>query len=55
MNRKERKKRKMQLKRLGLEAFIPNPFSKITTTNGQEIISGKLREYEFIRPILEQK
>lgn len=63
-NRKSRKKRKMQLKRQGLEIFTPHYDSMITTSiwnlsvkiskhwsNGQ-IKAGKMRGFEFVRPIL---
>ncbi len=45
-NRKQRKKRKMDLKKMGLEAFIPNPYSLI---NGIEV--RKMKGYDFIRYI----
>jgi hypothetical protein len=63
MNRKARKKRKIQLKRMGLEVYIPNYQSIITTSpfmfpfkiakhfKGMEIQAGKMRGYEFTRPI----
>lgn len=61
MNRKQRKKRKMQLRRLGLEAYTPHWDSIITTDkgnfhfkiakhfNGNQILAGKMRGYEFTR------
>jgi hypothetical protein len=62
MNRKLRKKRKMHLRKLGLEAYSP-PWNSIMTTspvsfchkiakhfNGMEIQVGKMRGYEFTRP-----
>lgn len=61
MNRKQRKKRKMQLRRMGMEAFTPPWDSTITCSmwyippraykhfkDGQ-IQCGKLRGYEFTR------
>lgn len=63
MNRKKRKKRKMHLKRLGLEVYTPHYLDIITTSpiqfpfkiakhfNGYDIQAGKLRGYEFTRPI----
>ncbi len=62
-NRKQRKKRKIQLKRMGLEVFIPDPNSIITTFpgnlpkkkhkhfNGNEIKAGKMTGYEFTRSL----
>lgn len=64
-NRKQRKKRKIELKRQGLEAFTPTWDSIITTSpdsfpfkiakhfKGMEIQAGKLRlrGYEFTRSI----
>jgi hypothetical protein len=61
MNRKGQKKRKMQLKRMGMEAFIP-PWDSLITANldmlpsrsykhiiDGQIQCGKLRGYEFLR------
>lgn len=63
MNRKQRKRRKMQLKKQGLEPFTPD-YKRILTVNpldfdikfrkyfnGNEIKVGKLRGFEFTRPI----
>lgn len=61
LNRKQRKKRKIELRRKGLEAFTPPYDSMITTSpssfphkiakhfNGYEIQAGKMRGYEFTR------
>lgn len=61
MNRKQRKKRKMYLKRMGLEIFNPDPNDIITIDiyclpykiakhcNGNTIKAGKMRGFEFTR------
>lgn len=66
MNRKTRKQKKMKLKRLGLESFIPAWDSLITTSSWNfphkiakhfkdgQIQAGKMRGYEFTRPIKNQ-
>ena len=62
MNRKSRKKRKMELRKKGLESYKPHWQDIITTSpnnfpfkiakhfNGLEIQVGKMRGYEFTRP-----
>lgn len=61
MNRKARKKRKMQLRRKGMEAYMPPWDSLIMTSIGNlpfkiarhfkdgSIMAGKMRGYEFLR------
>lgn len=63
MNRKKRKKRIIELKRQGLELYKPHWQDIITTSSfqfpykiakhfkGHEIQVGKMRGYEFTRPI----
>lgn len=67
MNRKDRKKRKMKLRRVGLESYKPHYLDIITTSphnfsrkiakhfKGSEIQAGKLRGYEFTRPRIRSK
>jgi len=62
MNRKLRKKRKMQLRKMGMESYIPDYRDNMTTSIGNLpfkiakhfvdgcIQVGKMRGYEFIRP-----
>lgn len=66
-NRKKRKKRIMDLKRMGMEIYKPHWNDIITTSphnftfkiakhfNGMEIKAGKMRGYEFTRPICKNK
>jgi hypothetical protein len=61
MNRKGRKKRKMQLRRMGLEVFTPDPKAMISTSSWNFpskllkhykdgcIEAGRLSEYEFTK------
>lgn len=61
MNRKARKKRKMQLKRMGLEQFFPRwnevitadmsclPFKIAKHAKDGSVMAGKMRGYEFTR------